>query len=80
MLTNYFISFQSFVLTASHCYVQSGNPRDWPKIVRLGALNLKTQSDSIKDAQIQKFILHENYNRKAKKNDVALIQLTQAVP
>lgn len=61
--------------------MRRGSPRNFPKLVRLGDLDLRSENDGANelDVFIQQFIMHENYDSRTKKNDIALIKLANSV-
>lgn len=65
-----------YVLTAAHC---SSADRARPTVVRLGDLNLKLQETELPevDIRISQFIVHPNFDRATKQNDIALIKLVR---
>ncbi|XP_055384411.1 serine protease snake-like, partial [Condylostylus longicornis] len=69
---------ENFILTAAHCdKTEYGSP----SLVRLGELNIKSDTDDTKprDFNIQKILVHPNYDNKIGMHDIALIQLAKNV-
>lgn len=62
-----------FVLTASHCLV--------PQIVRLGDLNLASDTDGAdpQDFPVEQSFRHPRYSVKSKHNDIALVKVAGSV-
>ncbi|KAG5670019.1 hypothetical protein PVAND_000306 [Polypedilum vanderplanki] len=63
-----------YVLTAAHCEKWNGK---LPDIVRLGDLDLRSNSDGVQeqDFPVEAFIRHENYDSRQKKNDIAVVRM-----
>ncbi|KAF2897551.1 hypothetical protein ILUMI_08619, partial [Ignelater luminosus] len=61
-----------FVLTAAHCVVRTGVTLSK---IRLGIIKLDDVTDSIQEFGVLNTTTHKQYNRKTKKNDIALIEL-----
>lgn len=70
-----------FVLTVAHCRVRDETDGFFPSIVRLGDQNLASDTDKAQpvDYSIKKIIVHPEYNRFTKLNDIALIELNEEV-
>lgn len=74
---------ENFVMTAAHCTgikmneLVTGNPVK----VRLGDLNLLKTDDLADpiDVDVEKIIVHPDYRRKKKYNDIALVKLKESV-
>lgn len=68
-----------FVLTAAHC---KSAQRVNPTVVRLGDLDLRKKDEGLPEIniRIEQFIAHEDYNKYAKQNDIALIKLQHRAP
>uniref|UniRef100_A0A8B9ZEI8 Peptidase S1 domain-containing protein n=1 Tax=Anas platyrhynchos TaxID=8839 RepID=A0A8B9ZEI8_ANAPL len=64
----------SWVLTAAHCYSSSLTYR-----VVLGEYDLTVEDDSAVVAEVEDFIVHENWNSYLIVNDIALIKLKEPV-
>ncbi|XP_055384475.1 serine protease snake-like [Condylostylus longicornis] len=69
---------EKFILTAAHCKRTPFGP---PRIVRVGELNIKSDTDDAapQDFNVQQMINHPNYKAKLRINDIALIQLAGTV-
>jgi len=68
-----------YVLTAAHC--RTNKAKQLPVIVRLGALNynLRYEHAPYEDYSVESFINHEQYDKKARRNDIAVIKLDKDV-
>ncbi|XP_068794624.1 acrosin-like [Struthio camelus] len=66
-----------WVLTAAHCFKDSGDIELWRVVIgatRLSQLGPETQVRSIK-----RLVVHEYYNNRSQRNDIALLELDQPV-
>uniref|UniRef100_F6UQD9 Transmembrane protease serine n=2 Tax=Ornithorhynchus anatinus TaxID=9258 RepID=F6UQD9_ORNAN len=64
----------TWLITAAHCFKASRNPNDWT--ASFGTV----LNPPFMPRSIQTIILHENYNDITKENDIAVVQLSKAVP
>ncbi|XP_041125880.1 serine protease 56 [Polyodon spathula] len=68
----------SWVLTAAHCFTGSRNENLWRVVV--GEYDL-TQTDPEEQVlQVNRILTHPKFNQKSFNNDIALVELTSAVP
>ncbi|XP_026807478.1 serine protease Hayan-like [Rhopalosiphum maidis] len=69
---------EQFVLTAAHC---THSTLGTPVRVRLGDLNLQNENDGAHPVEfsVDEIIIHPDYNKTSKYNDIALIRLDNAV-
>lgn len=69
---------EQFALTAAHCRTSK---RVSPTVVLFGSLSLKREQDDLPEMTIpiKKFIPHEDYDFETKQNDIALVQLKDAI-
>lgn len=66
---------EKYVLTAAHL-----NSKDVEvDVVRCGTVDLRNPTKAAEDFEIENFIVHPKYDRNAKKNDIALIELSKSV-
>ncbi|KAL7039772.1 hypothetical protein ACKWTF_000108 [Chironomus riparius] len=70
---------ERFVLTAAHCKKAE---RENATLVRIGDLNLYVEEDKLPelDISIDQFIVHECYDLRKQKNDIAVVRLTRDAP
>ncbi|CAG9797094.1 unnamed protein product [Chironomus riparius] len=70
---------ERFVLTAAHC---KKSERENATLVRIGDLNLYVKEDNLPelDISIDQFIVHEYYDVRKQKNDIAVVRLTREAP
>ncbi|MGH0154300.1 UNVERIFIED_CONTAM: hypothetical protein FKN15_027042 [Acipenser sinensis] len=69
---------RSWVLTAAHCFTGSRNENSWSVVV--GEYDL-TQTDPEEQVlQVNRILTHPKFNQKSFNNDIALVELTSAVP
>ncbi|XP_055384408.1 uncharacterized protein LOC129614047 [Condylostylus longicornis] len=67
---------ERFILTAAHCI----NTRlGTPKHVRLGELDLNVDDDDSEDFEVEESIVHPDFKRLSKYNDIALVKLNRNV-
>merc|ERR1711971_1176940 len=68
---------QTTVLTAAHCFDQSGGPN----VVRLGDHDINTSSDGAQavDVSIRRIIQHPGWDSNSLENDIAILKLSQPI-
>jgi len=68
---------EEYVLSAAHCFKTSGKAG----IARFGDLDIRTSNEGAQheDIDIQRVILHPEYNSTTLKNDIALVKLSRPV-
>ncbi|HPQ70865.1 MAG TPA: serine protease [bacterium] len=64
-----------YVLTAAHCFRDSKKPSDYR--VSIGLLDLSELSTYKEKIDVEKIILHPQYDSKTKNNDIALLKLSR---
>merc|ERR1712130_796712 len=68
---------QTTVLTAAHCFDQSGGPN----VVRLGDHDINTSSDGAQavDVSIRRIIQHPGWDSNSLENDICILKLSQPI-